>query len=136
MLIGIPDIQSDHIYVPMRDLYEAAESRRYVVRQRKQKRSPRVAGGLVHTKSMSRGTQEYKLAEMLYRLLFAIANAPHNFPLTFINYPRLVRDSYYLYRKLESLMSGIPFKRFDSVFKSLIREDWIHDFRSMRGKRE
>jgi hypothetical protein len=49
-------------------------------------------------------------------------------PLTLINYPRLVRDSFYLYKKLEPVLINISQIKFDSVFKFLIRPDWIHDF--------
>jgi hypothetical protein len=121
-----PDIEIEHIFVPIRNLFAAAESRRYVVRENKRESTPKIPGGLVHTRSLEHGAQEGELMRMLYTLMLDTSET--HIPLTLINYPRLVRDSFYLYKKLEPVLINISQIKFDSVFKSLIRPDWIHDF--------
>jgi hypothetical protein len=121
-----PGIEIKHIFVPIRNLFAAAESRRYVVRQNKRENHPKIRGGLVHTESMKRGVQEEKLLGMLYNLMLCTSDT--FIPLTLIKYPKLVKDSSYLYKKLKPILETISLKKFDLTFKSLIKPDWIHDF--------
>lgn len=125
-----PNFEIEHIFVPIRNLFAAAESRRYVVRENKCEDHPKIAGGLVHTRSMEQGVQEEKLLKMLYNLMLCTSNT--FIPLTLIQYPKLVKDSSYLYKKLKPILKTISLKEFDLTFQSLIRHDWIHDFANDR----
>jgi len=60
-----------------------------------------------------------KLIEVLVR---------HDIPLTFLWFPRLVRDPDYLYAKLSFLLGDIDFASFRKVFDRLVRPEWIHEF--------
>ena len=120
------NIQIEHIFVPIRNLYQAAESRRHVVKYRKDGTIVTVRGGLVGTSSMKRGVQEDELLKMIYNLMLDTSET--FIPLTLINYPRLTKDSSYLYKKLKPILKDVSFKQFDSAFNSLIRPDWVHNF--------
>lgn len=93
------DISIEHVFVPIRDLNAAAESRRFVTRTglkslpllRRLKhhifKREGFAGGLWHIKSQTRRKQEDILAGKLYKLLLAISTM--NTSMTLIRYPRL-----------------------------------------------
>ncbi|WP_395699405.1 hypothetical protein [Aquabacterium sp.] len=130
-----PDIVIDHVFVPMRALHEAAESRRRVMnlhladmswprRLKVWLKRKELAGGLVGTRSGS--DQEQVLRDRLYRLMLAAAEHPVN--VTLLHFPRLVQDSAYLYRKLRPLLQDIPFERFDRVHRRLAQPDLVHSF--------
>ena len=48
--------------------------------------------------------------------------------MTFIAYPRLVRDCDYLYEKLKPLVMDIDRDRFREAFREISRPDWVHAF--------
>ena len=127
------DIRIDHVFVPMRDLRAAAESRRRVVKDTQAQaaaqglaapRPSQVIGGLLHTDDPAQ--QEIILLQMLYMLLLALSK--HHIPMTVLNYPLLTQDSAYLYEKLKPLVSAIPQARFDEVFRATVRPQWVHRF--------
>lgn len=129
------DITIDHVFVPIRDLHAAAESRRFVVKSMvsrlplrkrifRQLKPSEVTGGLWGTDNGR--DQETVLLEKLYKLLFAVAGGI--VPVTLLRYPRLVNDSGYLYQKLEPIMKGISQTQFDAVFQETVRPEWVHRF--------
>lgn len=130
-----PDIVIDHVFVPMRALHEAAESRRRVMnlhlagmswprRLKVWLKRKELAGGLVGTRS---GTdQEQVLRDRLYRLMLAAAEHPVD--VTLLHFPRLVHDSAYLFGKLRPLLRDIPFERFDRVHRRLAQPSLVHSF--------
>jgi len=117
------DIVIKHIIVPMRDLHAAAESRRYTEKTTPSQRTG-VAGGLWHTDDPEK--QEIILLNQLYKLIIAIANT--NVPLIFLKYPRIVKDSKYLYEKLKPIFRRISYRKFNAIFDKTVNLDLIHQF--------
>jgi hypothetical protein len=137
------DIVVDHIFVPMRDLYAAAESRRYVSRSSQSgvslmdyvrclflpkywfnpKQHP---GGLFGTKSGKPGAQEEVLLMNLYKLMLAVSGS--EVPITLLRFPLLTRDSEYLFHKLSPVLGEMDYVQFQDVFRRVVRPDLVHRF--------
>jgi hypothetical protein len=123
------DIAIDHILIPMRDLYEAAESRRDVVRRVGANLGDRVIGGTWPGTDPHR--QEEALALKFYALMRAISQ--HDIPHTLLEFPRLAQDANYLFAKLAPVMKRtyrrVSHRRFMREFQALSRPEFIHSFR-------
>lgn len=121
------DLVIDHAFVPVRDLYAAAESRRDVMR-----RNPEliplgdVPGGLWLTSDP--GMQESVLTVRLYRLIYTLAK--RSIPVTFLHFPRLVQDPDYLFTRLQPLLQGPGVDRaaFAQAFERVARPELVHAF--------
>jgi hypothetical protein len=117
----------DHAIIPIRDLYAAAESRRFVARKvGPVSGADQIPGGLWHTTSPD--AQEAVLTHQLYKLLFAVAK--HDIPVAFLHFPRFVTDPEYLYRKIGSVINGLDYAEFLKGFRSVSRPDLVHEFRA------
>jgi len=115
----------DHAYVPVRDLYSAAESRRDVERRTDSATCPGpTPGGLWRTDQPEQ--QETVLAHQLYKLIFALAKG--NVPTTLLYFPRLVEDPVYLYAKLQPSLGAIAYERFLAAYNQLARPEFVHSF--------
>jgi hypothetical protein len=112
----------DHAFIPIRDLEAAARSRVDV--QERFGVSKTVPGGLVFTEDPQR--QAGVLAELFHNLIFALTRA--DIPMTFIAYPRLIRDCDYLYEKLKPLVADIDRDRFCEAFHKVRQPEWVHAF--------
>jgi hypothetical protein len=122
------EVVIDHAIVPIRDLYDAAESRRDVVRRADADAGPldAIPGGLWHTQRPEQ--QERVLAHQLYKLLFALAK--HDIPTSLLDFPRVVRDRNYLWEKSRFLLPGIDYPQFLRAFQDVSRPELVHDFRT------
>jgi len=134
------DISIEHVFIPIRDLNAAAESRRHVTRTGIQKLpffkrftrmvkpniSNKFTGGLWHTKSIDPGKQEDILVKQLYKLMLAISEKTT--PVTLIRYPRLTQDCPYLFGKLEPVLQGFSFEQFCETFHNVVRPELVHNF--------
>ncbi len=131
------DIVIEHVFVPIRDLNAAAESRRYVVKtsvsnlpsdeRLKHMSTPReFPGGLWHTRSSEPGVQEVILLSQVYKLLLAISDTA--VPVTFIRYPRIVKDCRYLFDKLKPVLRDITYESFSASFSKTVRPELVHSF--------
>ena len=121
------DIQIEHVFIPMRDLHAAAESRRYVVKNTPSKASLRpsqIPGGLWHTDN--KDEQEIILLLQIYKLTLALSDT--TIPLTLLRYPKITKDSSYLYEKINPILGEIGNNKFSSVFEETVRPDWVHSF--------
>jgi hypothetical protein len=129
------DIRLEHVFVPVRDLHAAVESRKHVTRCAVSKMPlfkwlkhkiipPKIRGGLVHTRNPWK--VEKVLVLQLYNLFLALSEA--NIPVTLLQFPKLVRDSVYLYEKLKPVLGAISFSEFDSKFCQTVRPELVHDF--------
>lgn len=121
------DIQIEHIFVPMRDLHAAAESRQHVVENTISKIPlipSQVPGGLWHTDN--RDEQEEILLQQIYKLALALSDTM--IPLTLLRYPRLTNDSSYLYQKLKPILGEIGYSQFHSIVEETVLPDWVHSF--------
>jgi hypothetical protein len=131
------DIVIEHLFIPIRDLAGAAESRRHVVKETisswplikriKYKIWPHVVGGgLWHTHSQEPGAQEHVLSQQVYKLVLAVSKK--SIPVTILHYPKLVRDPEYLYEKLSPILAHVRYETFEKAFNKTVRPDWIHSF--------
>jgi hypothetical protein len=119
------DLVVDRAFVPMRDLFAAAESRREISRRSEPMKLPNgTSGGLWHTDVPDE--QERILTDRLYQLIYALAR--HDVPTTLLYFPRLVQDADYLYAKLAGALGDVSIDRFRAVFRDLARPDLVHDF--------
>jgi len=119
-IIHRKDIVVEHIFIPIRELNAAAQSRRVVTEAGSR------YGGLWHTKSSDPGIQEQILSMQVYKLMLAISDA--DIPVTLIRYPRLTKDTAYLYKKLKPVMKNIDYEFFCEKFNKIVRPDLVHSF--------
>lgn len=119
------NVMFDHVFIPMRNLYAAAESRRYV-EHKHGKFGKHTPGGVWRTKDETK--QEEILSQLLYKLILALSK--RMIPVTLLHFPRLTQDSKYLYKKLEPLRRKrkIDYKTFQNSFSKVVRPDLIHYF--------
>ncbi len=131
------DIVIEHVLIPMRDLYGAAESRRFVTKREVSQlplvprlkhvfRPVEFAGGLWHTRSNKPGRQEEILQGTLYRLMLALSDTTS--PVTLMRYPRIVRDCSYLFGKLKPILPGTTYESFCVAFSKTVRPELVHRF--------
>ena len=134
-VLARPDIEVCHVYIPMRNLYAAAESRRRVTREtlaalsadeRKITPPHLVPGGLWHTDKPEQ--QESILLMQLYKLLLSLSKT--DIPVTLLHYPRITSDAPYLYAKLKSILGTIELAIFARVYAKTVRPDWVSQFGS------
>ena len=108
----------DHLFIPIRCLFQAAESRR---------RINKGDGGLTGTRSLKVGDQEEILLHRLYNLLLIASSKM--IPVTFIKYPLLTVNSKYLYDKLKPILKDTKYTKFAEVFDQIIRPDLVHIYK-------
>lgn len=131
------DILIEHVFVPMRDLRAAAESRRHVnetnfsklplFKKIKRTLKPKgFAGGLWEASPGGQMEQEVILLQKIYKLLLALSAS--SIPVTFMRYPRLVKDCPYLFEKLQPVLKDMDYDYFRSVFDKTVRLDIVHTF--------
>jgi len=133
------DIIVEHVFIPIRDLSAAAESRRLVSKEhstdlpllkrlklKSTMKSRPAAGGLWYTASIRKGKQEEVLMNQIYKLLFALSES--RVPVTLLHYPKLVKDSTYLYDKLKPVLGAISYDEFRKVYQETVRPDLVHSF--------
>jgi len=115
----------DHAIVPIRDLFQAAQSRREVVARARASANPRaIRGGLWHTSNPA--SQELALTLELYKLMRTLAK--YDIPTTTLDFPRFVYDARYLYDKLAPILRGVDIDRFLQAFHATVRPELVHQF--------
>jgi len=131
------DIEIEHVFVPVRDLNAAAESRRYVEkstvankglvgRVRHLVKPWEVPGGLLHTHAMKSGKQEEILLRQIYKLILAVSDT--TIPVTFMRFPKITSDGPYLFRKLKPIFQEVRYETFLAVFGETVRPELVHRF--------
>jgi len=121
------EIEIEYILLPVRDLHDAAESRRYASKVY----GFDAPGGLWGAKD--RVTQEVALARRLYNLIYETAKT--DVKIILMNFPLIVNDGNYLYGKLRPMLKDISLKDFTIVFNDIAHPEWVHDF-SMTKKED
>ncbi|MGH6891828.1 MAG: hypothetical protein ACREEP_06190 [Dongiaceae bacterium] len=119
-------VRIEHAIIPVRRFDAAAASRAYVqqLTTGNADGKDKVAGGLWDTDKAD--DQAGMLRLKFTKLIEALVR--HDIPMTFLNYPRLVRDPVYLYTKLKFLLSDIDQVSFRMMFNEIVRPEWIHQF--------
>lgn len=134
-VVSRDDIVIEHVIVPFRDLHAAAESRRFVhektlatyplhKRIRRFFKKKRIIGGLWHTSNKS--AQEEILLKQVYKLFFALSNT--DIPVTLMQYPRIIMDPEYLYRKLNPVLGALSYEVFKQTFLAVAKPELVHQF--------
>lgn len=132
-VVSDPLISIEHVFIPIRDLSAAAESRRdvtertvgeYPTDEQDAVREAGVCGGLWETRDPD--AQEGVLLTKIYNLVLELSG--EHIPVTLLRYPSLANDSEYLYRKLEPLLDGVEWSRFAAVFDQTVQPDWVSTF--------
>lgn len=119
------NILIEKAFIPVRDLYSAAQSRIEVTNRSDPEKYPKgIPGGLWHTDKPDE--QEGILVRQLYNLIYSLAK--HDIPVTFLYFPRIVQDSHYLYKKLEYLLKDMTFEIFNEAFRKVAQPELVHDF--------
>jgi hypothetical protein len=115
-------IQIDHIFVPYRDITQAAKSRERI--HRLSGGSLSAPGGLWHTEDPDK--QEGVLYRQINKLFIALSEA--NVLVTLIAYPKLVIHPSYTYTKFAPILGSIDFQTFFEVFSNVANPGLIHSF--------
>jgi hypothetical protein len=122
------EVVIDHAFVPVRNLYAAAESRRDVSRRTGPEVyaafGPTVPGGC--WPSDRDESQETVLSRKFYQLLQTLAE--YDIPTTFLHFPRLATDPEYLFRKIGGRLPNIRYDAFARAFRATSRPEKIHTF--------
>ncbi len=141
-VLADPAISIDHVFIPMRDLYAAAESRRFVQRcvsrerslldrlWRHVRRKDGVPGGFFGRTRANE--QERLLSSRLYNLFLALSD--FQVPVTLLRFPKLVQNGRYLFEKLRPVLPDVEFEEFRLAFQQAARPDLVHDFRRNKSK--
>jgi hypothetical protein len=66
------------------------------------------------------------LLRQIYNLNLALSDS--TVPVTLLKYPRIVKESSYLYEKLRPILDGIDQQAFELAFQETVRPDLIHGF--------
>ena len=112
--------------VPIRELADAAESRRRVhFAALEQGRDTKEQPGALW-KTDQPALQEEKLAQAFFQVVYALVS--HEIPTLFLKFPNFARDTSYAFKRLEPMLSayGVSFQEFDRACGSVIDLDKIH----------
>jgi hypothetical protein len=115
----------EHAIIPVRRFDAAAASRINVQKlSTGESDGQTVPGGLWGT---DKANQQADVLRLKFAKLIEVL-VHHDIPVTFLSYPRLVRDPDYLYTKLKFLLSDVDHAAFRTAFQTTVRPDWIHQF--------
>lgn len=128
-------ISIEHIFIPIRNLQGAVESRKTVTEATKKTSlknkfrsflglKQHIPGGLWQTSNHKE--QEIILLNKLYSLMLSVSNTTT--AITLIKYPRSTKDASYLFQKLESVLNNISFEKFSEVYQKTVQPDLVHSF--------
>ncbi len=121
------DIQIDHVFIPIRDVREAAKSRLQIDKEADKSNYSEgvpIPGGLWGTENPK--DQELVLYQKLSNLMLVLSK--YFVPFTLIHYPKLTKKSRYLYRKLKPVLKDIGFEQFDKIYSETVRPELVHNY--------
>jgi hypothetical protein len=131
------DIIIEHVFIPMRCLHAAAQSRRHVQNKAKaewplhkrismalRRAHKQVNGGLTFTTNEKE--QETVLLYQLYKLLLSLSNQP--IPVTLLQFPRIVTDCRFLFEKLKPILAQVEYRKFEKAFRDAACPELVHRF--------
>jgi ABC-type uncharacterized transport system YnjBCD substrate-binding protein len=131
-MLASGQVRIEHVFVPIRDLFSAAESRRNIQQRSGKAAQAAVNGG--HFGDAPAKEQEAILAQIFHHLFETLAawDVPH----TLLSFPRIVNDPQYLFRKLAPLLRGIEYRDFEQAFTRIARPDWVSHFAADSAQRQ
>ena len=115
-VIQNPLIHIDHVFIPMRSLYEASQSR---ISQGLNKR-----GGVWLTSDPK--AQEEVLQKMIYDLFLKLSST--KIPITLLQYPKITREPDYLFHKLQPILNTIDYNEFLEAFSDVVEPSWVNEY--------
>jgi hypothetical protein len=128
-VLNNPETPIEHVFIPVRKLEDAANSRVRVQKVYEGKmdsnlKSDEVPGGL--TGKDAYRNQEVILDRQLTSLIESVAKSgkPH----TFLAFPTFVRDPDYLYKAVKFLIPDTPFEFFSEIFERIVDLNKVHNF--------
>ncbi|MGJ0515811.1 MAG: class I SAM-dependent methyltransferase [Methylomicrobium sp.] len=115
----------EHAIIPVRKLYDAAQSRRDVQNRTKEtlNSNNNPPGGLWDT--LSGEDQEGVLAKKFFKLVYILTK--YKIPVTFLEFPRFAVDPDYLYDALAPIFH-INREKFNAAFIKVVEPNAIHQF--------
>ena len=124
IIVGSKEVTLDLLIIPIRDLRDAAESRRRVTRL------GHYYGGILGSFSLLPGIQENLLSKKLYKLVYFASSA--SIPIIFLQFPKFAKEKEYLYSNLEKflLSKKINYSQFSTAFEKMYKAERIHKFSS------
>ncbi|CAN5713556.1 hypothetical protein BH11VER1_BH11VER1_26480 [soil metagenome] len=117
------DISIEHVFVPIRDLFSAAESRRDG--EHRTAPAPGITPGGVWGVERAEDMEAF-LAQEFHALFVALAK--WDIPHTLLSFPRTVNDPAYLYAKLKHLLGDREYSDFLEVFTAVAKPQLVHAF--------
>jgi hypothetical protein len=116
------DVVIDHAIICVRDIRDAAESRKRI--QLIHKTDAEVPGGLWKTSDPN--AQEAVLAGLFFRLIFHLSE--HGVPMTFLHFPRFATDRGYFVEKLSGVFPLVDPERMGAALNAEVRPTLITNF--------
>jgi hypothetical protein len=135
-ILARKDIVIEHVLIPLRDIHAAAESRRYVSSRALAQCSvmKRWMQNILGRQGVSGGapvnTNDNELELLLLKRIYALALALSDsaVPVTFLRYPRIVKDCSYLFEKLRGVLPGTDYAQFKIIFDKTARPELVNSF--------
>jgi len=126
-IIENPNVQIDFVFIPIREIDQAAKSRIKVYNSSNEDFAPeniQLPGGLWGTDKPEE--QSRILHEKLLNLLLELSKV--QIPVKFIHYPKLTKRPFYLYRKLKPILMDITFEEFKPAFKKSLNIKLVNNY--------
>lgn len=124
------NIAIDYAIIPIRSLFQAAESRRSVYKNAPADKPKNMQNGGLWKTSIPE-QQESILLYQFYTIMHTLTKL--NIPTLLLDFPRLATDSEYLYTKLQVVFSDLLLENFKTSFDRISNPLMIHDFKSNGG---
>jgi len=114
-----------NVIIPIRNLNDAAESRRYQTKT--YGNGTDIPPGGVHLgATMEPGSMESKLSEFIYNGLLQLSEL--NIQPILLNFPRFVEDKKYLWDKIHHLLIDIKYNEFSEIFDKTFDKTKVHTY--------
>ena len=120
-----PEVIIDHVFIPIRDIVEAVESRKKNIEGISEDEDPKsIAGGLEGVNDPD------NQADYFINKFFSFCEflSKHDIPVTFLNYPRIITDRTYLFFKLSKHFTSLNRKIFDKTFAKCANPSLVNKY--------
>jgi len=120
------DLVLDHVFIALRDVHAASESRRYVeaISNKEKYNEGAVPGGLTGTVAPEQ--QESVLLQRMFNLALQLSET--DCAITYLHYPLMIEDSDYLYEKLKPILKNVSKEFFDKRFNQIADKKLVNKF--------